>query len=81
MPPSPQRNYLTSHLIKLPYTAVHYNGRLIYSVYFEFKSMAAVRAQNTAAKPHTQTRCKYRNTHKYRNPLKIAPTAIEMFPM
>lgn len=33
--PSPPRNYLTSHLIRWTYTAVHYIGRLIYSACFE----------------------------------------------
>lgn len=39
MAPTPQRNYLTSLLIKSAYTAAHYNGRLIYSVYSKMSSV------------------------------------------
>jgi len=39
MAPSPQRNYLTSLLIKSAYRAAHYNGRLIYSVYFKLSAV------------------------------------------
>lgn len=55
-PPSPQTNYLTPLLIKSAYTAVHYKGRLIYSVYFERWSMTALRAQHSLLNhTHTQT--------------------------
>lgn len=39
MAPSPQRNYLTSLLIKSANTAAHYNGRLTNSVYLEPSSV------------------------------------------
>lgn len=39
MAPSPQRNYLTSLLIKSANTAAHYNGRLTNSVYSELSSV------------------------------------------
>lgn len=39
MAPSPQRNYLTSLLIKSARTASHYNRGLIYSVCFKLNSL------------------------------------------